>query len=65
MISPAQATGGLKEFNAEYQRRRRAAQALGKKFMHYSEARARFRAVLAAAASGKPVGDVLRAVFEG
>lgn len=64
-LAAAQATGGLKEFNAEYQRRRRAAQAAGRRFMHYNEARGRFRAVLAAAAAGKPVGDVLRAVFEG
>jgi hypothetical protein len=32
--------------------------------MGYSEALARLRAVLAAAASGRAVGDVLRAVFD-
>jgi hypothetical protein len=60
----AQEVGGLKQFNAEYQRRRRAAATAGHKFMLYNEARARFRALLAAAASGRPVADVLRAVFD-
>jgi hypothetical protein len=62
--SAAQDAGQLKAFNAEYLRRRREAAAQGKKFMQYTAARARLRAVLAAAASGKPVGDTLRAVFE-
>jgi hypothetical protein len=63
-LGAAQQIGGLKGFNAEYQRRRRAAQIAGRKFMGYSEARARFRALLAAAASGRPVQDVLAQVFE-
>jgi hypothetical protein len=63
-LAAAQDAGLLREFNKEYQRRRRAAAMTGRKFMYYSEARARFRAVLAAAASGKPVGDVLLAVFD-
>lgn len=63
-LSAAQDAGQLKGFNQEYSRRRRAGQAQGEKFMAYSLARARLRAVLAAAASGKPVGDVLKAVFE-
>ena len=58
-LSAAQATGDLKPFHAEYQRRRVKAQAAGRKFMSYNEARTRLRAVLAAAASGRPVGDVL------
>jgi hypothetical protein len=44
-LTAAQDTGGLREFNAQDQRRRRAVQALGKRFMGYSEGRARFRAV--------------------
>jgi hypothetical protein len=56
--------GQLKAFNREYARRLRRAQIVGRKFMGYGEACERFRAVSAAAASGKPVGDVLGAVFE-
>ena len=63
-LAEAQSGGELKAFNAAYARHRKAAQAAGRKFMTYNEARARLRAVLAAAASGKPVGDILRAVFE-
>lgn len=63
-LDAAQDLGDLKEFNQEYSRRRRAAQAAGHKFMPYDEARARLSSLLAAAASGKPVGDVLRQVFD-
>jgi hypothetical protein len=37
----------------------------GRRFISYQEARARLRALLAAAAAGKLTGDVIRRVFEG
>ncbi len=63
-LSAAQDSGELMAFNAEYARRRREAQARGEKFMGYAEARQRLTAVLAAAASGRPVADILAQVFE-
>jgi hypothetical protein len=63
-LTAAQEAGQLKAFNQEYAKRRRAAQAAGKRFPHYSIARARLRALLAAAADGRYSGDVLKKVFE-
>jgi hypothetical protein len=64
-LAAAQEAGQLKEFNREYQKRRKAAQLAGKRFIHYRAARALLRAVLAAAADGRFNGDVIRRVFEG
>jgi hypothetical protein len=64
-LTAAQNAGLLREFNKEYQRRRMAAKVAGKKFIDYRDARARLRAVLAAAADGRFSGDIIRRVFEG
>jgi hypothetical protein len=64
-LTAAQKAGQLREFNKEYQRRRMAAQLAGEPFIYYSAARARLRAVLAAAADGRFSGDIIRRVFEG
>jgi hypothetical protein len=64
-LTAAQEAGQLREFNMEYQKRRMVAQAAGKRFIGYQEARARLRAVLAAVADGRFSGDVIRRVFEG
>jgi hypothetical protein len=64
-LTAAQSAGQLREFNKEYQKRRMAAQLAGKPFIYYSAARARLRAVLAAAADGRFSGDIFRRVFEG
>ena len=64
-LDQVQAAGDLKDFNREYSRRRTAWAAAGKgKFISYNEARSRLVAILATAGSGKPVKDVLQAVFE-
>jgi hypothetical protein len=64
-LTAAQEAGQLKTFNQEYAKRRRAAQAAGKRFPHYSIARARLRALLAAAADGRDDGgDILKRVFD-
>jgi hypothetical protein len=64
-LTAAQDTGQLSEFNREYQRRRLAAKMAGRRFISYREARARLRALLAAAAAGKFTGNVIQRVFEG
>jgi hypothetical protein len=63
-LTAAQNAGLLRDFNKEYQRRRRAAKLAGKPFIYYQTARARLRAVLAAAADGRFSGDIIRRVFE-
>ena len=64
-LTAAQNAGLLREFNKEYQRRRKAAKLAGKPFVYYQTARARLRAVLAAAADGRFSGDIIRRAFEG
>jgi hypothetical protein len=64
-LTAAQDEGQLKEFNQEYQRRRLAANTVGRRFISYQEARARLRALLAATAAGKFTGNVIQRVFEG
>ena len=64
-LTAAQDAGQLSEFNREYQRRRLAAKMAGRRFISYQEARARLRALLAAAAAGKFTGNVIQRVFEG
>jgi hypothetical protein len=64
-LTAAQDAGQLREFNQEYQRRRLAAKTVGRRFMSYQEARARLRALLAAAAAGKFASNVIQRVFEG
>jgi hypothetical protein len=64
-LTAAQDEGQLKEFNQEYQRHRLAAKMVGRRFISYQEARARLRALLAAAAAGKFTGNVVQRVFEG
>ena len=64
-LTAAQDAGQLREFNQEYQRRRLAAKTVGRRFISYQEARARLRALLAAAAAGKFTGNVIQRVFEG
>jgi hypothetical protein len=63
-LSAAQDAGQLTEFNREYQRRRLAAKTVGRRFISYQEARARLRALLAAAAAGRFRGNVIQRVFE-
>jgi hypothetical protein len=63
-IELARQTGTLAFFNAEYRRRREAARAAGKGFMRYSTALARLRQLLAGAAAGAPVSDVVQQVFD-
>jgi hypothetical protein len=64
-LTAAQDAGQLREFNQEYQRRRLAANTVGRRFISYQEARARLRALLAAAAAGKFTGNVILRVFDG
>jgi hypothetical protein len=64
-LTAAQDEGQLREFNQEYQRRRLAAKMAGRRFISYQEARARLRALLAAAAAGKFTGNVIQRVFDG
>jgi hypothetical protein len=64
-LTAAQDAGQLREFNQEYQRRRLAAKMAGRRFIGYQEARARLRALLAAAAAGKFTGNVILRVFDG
>jgi len=63
-LTAAQDAGQLREFNQEYQQRRLAAKIRGRRFISYQEARARLRALLAAAAAGKFTGNVIQRVFE-
>ena len=63
-LTAAQDAGQLREFNQEYQRRRLAASTVGRRFISYQEARARLRALLAAAAAGRFSGNVIKRVFE-
>src|ERR1700731_4882839 len=46
-LAEAQRTGAMKFFNAEYRRRREAANAIGQGFMSYETARARLRRAVA------------------
>jgi hypothetical protein len=64
-LATAKQTGALAFFNAEYQRRRLAARAAGARFMTYGEAKRRLRKLLAGAAAGTPIANVLQRVFEG
>ena len=63
-IEHARRTGTLAFFNSEYQRRREAARAAGKGFMRYNTALSKLRKLLAGAAAGAPVSDVLQRVFD-
>jgi hypothetical protein len=61
-LDRAKADGSLRDFNREFQRRRRMA---GGSFMSYQEALARYRAGLASALAGGTVPeDIIRAVFD-
>ena len=63
-LTAAQNAGLLREFNKEYQRRRMAAKLAGRRFIDYSSARARLRAVLAKAADdSRDSTDILQQVF--
>jgi hypothetical protein len=66
-LTAAQNAGVLREFNQEYKRRRIAAQRAGKRYLYYEAARAKLRALLAAAADDRfsSDGDIIRRVFEG
>ena len=64
-LAMANGTGALAFFNAEYQRRRLAARAVGKRFMTYREAHWRLRKALAAAAADGPMPDLVQQVFDG
>jgi hypothetical protein len=64
-IELARQNGVLQFFNREYQRRRLAARAAGARFMTYGEAKRRLRKLLARAAAGTPIANVLQRVFEG
>ena len=63
-LSAAQRAGDLKLFNSEYRRRREAARTAGRGFMSYNTAMARLRKLLAGAAAGAPVSDLVATVFE-
>ena len=63
-IELARRSGTLQFFNSEYRRRREAARAAGKGFMRYGTALAKLRQLLAGAAAGAPVSDVVARVFE-
>ena len=63
LVDEAQVAGILKPFNQEYRRRRQATRIQGLPYINYSTARSRLEAVLARAASGKPVGDIIEAAL--
>lgn len=63
-LTTAQQNGALKFFNSEYRRRREEAKASGNGFMSYNAAMARLRKLLASAAAGARVSDLVRQVFE-
>ena len=64
-LAAIQDHGQLKEFHAEYQKRRRAAEAAGLRFPSYNTVRTRLRALLARAADdSRYTADILRQVFE-
>ena len=63
-LSTAQANGDLKFFNRAYRQYRLACQQRGEGAMPYGTARAKLRKLLAGAAAGAPVSDVLQRVFE-
>ena len=63
-IELARQSGTLQFFNSEYRRRREAARAAGKGFMRYGTALAKLRGLLAGAAAGVPLKDVVQRVFE-
>jgi hypothetical protein len=64
-LAVAQAGGGLKFFNEEFQKRRREAQTHGKKFMNYGTARTKLFEILAGIAAGADVDrtKVLEQIF--
>jgi hypothetical protein len=64
-LKAAQNDGLLSTFNSEFRRRRLAARSAGKRFMPYAVAQRRLRRLLAAAAAGAPMPELMRAVFEG
>jgi hypothetical protein len=68
-LREAQRRGDLKFFNAEYKRRRTEAQAAGKGFMSYGQARARLGKAIAGAAAATdvaamPMPALIASVFE-
>jgi hypothetical protein len=63
-IELARQSGTLQFFNSEYRRRREEARATGKGFMRYGTALAKLRQLLAGAAAGTPIANVLQRVFE-
>lgn len=63
-LAAIQDDGQLKEFHKEYQKRRRAAEAVGLSFPSYNTVRARLRALLAKAADdSRYTADILKQVF--
>jgi hypothetical protein len=63
-LSTAQANGDLKFFNRAYRQYRLGCQQRGEHAMAYGVARAKLRKLLAGAAAGAPVSDLVAAVFE-
>jgi hypothetical protein len=65
-LSEAQGRGDLKFFNAEYKRRRIEAEAVGKCFMSYSQAKAKLHKAIAAVAAqgGAAMPELVKGVFE-
>jgi hypothetical protein len=64
-LSTAQANGDLKFFNRAYRQYRLARQQRGERAMTYGAARAKLDKLLAGAAAGTPLANVLQRVFEG
>jgi hypothetical protein len=62
-LETAQANGDLRFFNRAYHRYRLACQQRGEHAMPYGTAMAKLRTLLAGAAAGVPVPDVIAAVF--
>jgi hypothetical protein len=63
-LAAAQQTGGMRDFNREYQRRRMEAAARRLPFPSYNVALAKLRAALAGTRAGTAASEIMRAVFE-
>ena len=63
-LEAAQSSGTMAFFNSEFRKRRLSAAKSGVKFIPYWEARRRLRQVLASAAAGRSVSELMQAVFD-
>ena len=64
-LSTANANGDLKFFNRAYRQYRLGCLQRGERAMDYGAARVKLRELLAEAAAGAPIANVLERVFEG